>query len=40
MMIPSGCAGMSIKAAGAVLALCLPMADYISGQTMEVAGGL
>ena len=40
MMIPMGCAGMSIEAAGAVMALCLPISDYISGQKVEVAGGL
>ena len=40
MMIPMGCAGMSTEAAGAVVALCLPMSDYISGQMAEVAGGL
>ena len=40
MMIPSGCAGMSIKAAGAVVALCLPMPDYISGQVVEDPSGL
>ena len=40
MMIPMGCAEMSTVAAGAVLALFLPISDYISGQMVEVAGGL
>ena len=40
MMIPMGCAGMSTEAAGVVVALCLPMSDYFSGQVVEVAGGL
>lgn len=40
MTIPMGCAGMSGEAAGAVVALCLPMSDYFSSQIMEVAGGL
>ena len=40
MMIPMGYAGMSIKAAGAVVALCLPMPDYFSGQKVEGTGGL
>ena len=40
MMIPMGCAGTLTETAGAVVALCLPMADNISGQMVEVAGGL
>ena len=40
MMIPMGRAGTPIEAAGAVVALCLPQSDYISGQLIEVTGGL
>ena len=40
MVIPMGCVGMSTEAAGAVVVLFLPMSDYISGQMVEVAGGL
>ncbi|MBT3535267.1 MAG: SDR family oxidoreductase [Rhodospirillaceae bacterium] len=40
MMIPMGRAGRPSEAAGAVVALCLPMSDYISGQMVEVTGGL
>ncbi|MBT3373104.1 MAG: SDR family oxidoreductase [Rhodospirillaceae bacterium] len=39
-MIPMGRAGTPREAAGAVVALCLPQSDYISGQLIEVTGGL
>lgn len=37
--IPLGRAGTPEEAAGAVYLLCLPEADYISGQTITVGGG-
>lgn len=37
--IPLGRAGTPEEAAGAVYLLCLPEADYISGQTIVVGGG-
>ena len=40
MMIPMGRGGTPKEAAGAVVALCLPYTDYISGQLIEVTGGL
>ncbi|MCW5746115.1 MAG: SDR family oxidoreductase [Alphaproteobacteria bacterium] len=38
--IPLGRAGSPDEAAGGVLLLCLPEADYITGQVLEVSGGL
>ncbi|HJQ56832.1 MAG TPA: SDR family oxidoreductase [Vineibacter sp.] len=38
--IPLGRAGTPAEAAGGVLLLCLPEADYITGQVLEVSGGL
>lgn len=38
--IPLGRVGTPQEAAGGVLLLCLPEADYITGQVLEVSGGL
>jgi 3-oxoacyl-[acyl-carrier protein] reductase len=38
--IPLGRAGTPEEAAGAVYLLCLPEADYVSGQVLLVSGGL
>ena len=38
--IPLGRAETPEEAAGAVYLLCLPEADYITGQVLEVSGGL
>ncbi|HKU94691.1 MAG TPA: SDR family oxidoreductase [Vineibacter sp.] len=38
--IPLGRVGSPQEAAGGVLLLCLPEADYITGQVLEVSGGL
>jgi 3-oxoacyl-[acyl-carrier protein] reductase len=38
--IPLGRPGTPDEAAGGVLLLCLPEADYITGQVLEVSGGL
>jgi len=38
--IPLGRVGTPREAAGGVLLLCLPEADYITGQVLEVSGGL
>ena len=38
--IPLRRVGTPEEAAGGVLLLCLPEADYISGQVLEVTGGL
>ncbi|TJY62972.1 SDR family oxidoreductase [Sinimarinibacterium sp. CAU 1509] len=38
-MIPMGRAGTPAEAAGAVVMLCLPESDYVSGQVIEVTGG-
>ena len=38
--IPLGRIGTPEEAAGGVLLLCLPEADYISGQVLEVSGGM
>ena len=38
--IPLGRAGTPDEAAGGVLLLCLPESDYITGQVLEVSGGL
>ena len=37
--IPLGRAGTPDEAAGAVVMLCLPQADYISGQVIVAGGG-
>lgn len=37
--IPLGRAGTPVEAAGAVVMLCLPESDYVSGQTVVCAGG-
>lgn len=39
-MIPLGRAGTPHDAAGAVLFFASPLSDYVSGQVLEVAGGL
>ena len=39
-MIPLGRAGTPQEAAGAVLFFCSPLSDYVSGQVLEVTGGL
>lgn len=39
LAIPMGRAGRPEEAAGAVLLLCLPESDYVSGQYLEVTGG-
>jgi 3-oxoacyl-[acyl-carrier protein] reductase len=39
-MIPMGRAGRPHEAAGAVLFFASPLSDYVSGQMLEVAGGL
>ena len=38
-MIPMGRPGTPKEAAGAVVMLCLPLSDYVSGQMLEVTGG-
>jgi 3-oxoacyl-[acyl-carrier protein] reductase len=38
--IPLGRAGTPQEAAGAVLFFASPLSDYVSGQVLEVAGGL
>ena len=38
--IPFGRAGTPEEAAGAIFLLCLPEADYISGQVIPVTGGM
>jgi 3-oxoacyl-[acyl-carrier protein] reductase len=38
--VPLGRPGTPDEAAGGVLLLCLPEADYITGQVLEVSGGL
>jgi 3-oxoacyl-[acyl-carrier protein] reductase len=38
--IPLGRAGSPDEAAGAIFLLCLPEADYISGQVVPVTGGM
>lgn len=40
MTIPLGRAGTPDEGAGAVVLLCLPESDYVSGQLLEVTGGL
>ena len=40
MMIPMGRGGTPEEAAGAVVLLCLPESNYISGQLIEATGGL
>lgn len=39
-MIPMGRAGKPHEAAGAILFFASPLSDYVSGQVLEVAGGL
>jgi 3-oxoacyl-[acyl-carrier protein] reductase len=39
-MIPMGRAGTPAEAAGAVLFFSSPLSDYVSGQVLEVTGGL
>jgi len=39
-MIPMGRAGTPHEAAGAVLFFASPLSDYVSGQVLEVAGGM
>ena len=39
-LIPMGRAGTPQEAAGAVLFFASPLSDYVSGQVLEVAGGL
>jgi len=39
-LIPMGRAGTPEEAAGAVFFLASPLSDYVSGQVLEVAGGL
>jgi 3-oxoacyl-[acyl-carrier protein] reductase len=39
-LIALGRAGTPAEAAGGIMLLCLPESDYISGQVIEVAGGL
>ena len=38
--IPLGRKATPDEAAGGALLLCLPESDYISGQILEVAGGM
>jgi 3-oxoacyl-[acyl-carrier protein] reductase len=40
MMIPAGRAGTPQEAAGAMLFFASPLSDYVSGQVLEVTGGL
>jgi 3-oxoacyl-[acyl-carrier protein] reductase len=40
MMIPMGRAGTPEEAAGPILFLASPLANYVSGQVLEVTGGL
>lgn len=40
MMVPLGRGGKPEEAAGAVLLFCLPESNYVSGQLLEVTGGL
>jgi 3-oxoacyl-[acyl-carrier protein] reductase len=40
MMIPLGRAGTPAEAAGGIMMFCLPESDYVSGQLLEVTGGL
>ena len=39
-MIPMGRGGTPTEGAGAVLFFCSPLSDYVSGQVLEVTGGL
>jgi 3-oxoacyl-[acyl-carrier protein] reductase len=39
-MIPMGRAGTAVEAAGAIFFFASPFSDYVSGQVLEVAGGL
>lgn len=40
MMVPMGRAGTTDEAAGPLLFLASPLSDYVSGQCLEVTGGL
>lgn len=40
MFTPLGRAGTSVEAAGPILFLCSPLADYVTGQVLTVSGGL
>ncbi|MFT5574522.1 MAG: 3-oxoacyl-[acyl-carrier protein] reductase [Bermanella sp.] len=40
LTIPMGRGGTPAEAAGAVVILCLPESNYVSGQVLEVTGGL
>jgi 3-oxoacyl-[acyl-carrier protein] reductase len=40
IMIPMGRAGTPTEAAGALLFFASPLSDYVSGQVLEVAGGM
>jgi len=39
-LIPLGRAGTPLEAAGAILFLASPLSDYVSGQVLEVTGGM
>ena len=39
-LIPAGRGGTPAEAAGAVLFFASPLSDYVSGQVLEVTGGL
>ncbi|HJQ67464.1 MAG TPA: SDR family NAD(P)-dependent oxidoreductase [Blastocatellia bacterium] len=39
-LIPMGRAGTALEAAGAIFFFASPFSDYVSGQVLEVAGGL
>jgi 3-oxoacyl-[acyl-carrier protein] reductase len=39
-LVPMGRAGTPQEAAGAVLFFASPLSDYVSGQVLEVTGGL
>ena len=39
-LIPLGRGGTPAEAAGAVLFFCSPLSDYVSGQVLEITGGL
>ena len=39
-LIPLGRGGTTAEGAGPVLFFCSPLSDYVSGQVLEVTGGL
>ena len=39
-LVPMGRAGTAQEAAGAILFFASPLSDYVSGQVLEVTGGL